>query len=72
MQTPWYLLSPLVASVLFAMGLMFVKKASQAGAGPWTVTLVTNLWTAVLFAGLWPLEAPPNPGSECGSRASSR
>jgi drug/metabolite transporter (DMT)-like permease len=50
---PWYLCLPLAASLLFAVGFVVVKKASQAGAQTWAVTFVTNLWAALLFAGLW-------------------
>jgi drug/metabolite transporter (DMT)-like permease len=60
-DAPWYLLLPLAASLLFAMGLIFLKKASRADSGPWTVTLVTNLWSAVLFAGFWPLGGTSGP-----------
>jgi drug/metabolite transporter (DMT)-like permease len=58
---PWYLCLPLVASVLFAIGLMFVKKASQAGVGTGALTFVTNVWSALLFAGLWTLDSSDTP-----------
>ncbi|MCA9167330.1 MAG: DMT family transporter [Planctomycetales bacterium] len=58
---PFHLCFPLIASLLFAIGLMFVKRASSSGAGPWAVTLVTNSWAAILFSGLWFLGGTPQP-----------
>jgi drug/metabolite transporter (DMT)-like permease len=50
---PLHLTLPLIASLLFAIGLIFVKLASQRGVGPWLVTLVTNVWAALLFGSMW-------------------
>lgn len=55
----YHLLFPLVASVLFASGLLFLKRATLEGANPWTVSLVANLWAATLFSGFWFLESEP-------------
>lgn len=55
----YYLLFPLLASILFACGLLFLKRATIAGASPWTVSLVANLWAATLFSGFWFLESKP-------------
>lgn len=49
---PVHLLLPLIASILFVCGLMLIKKASAEGVRPWTVTLVANLWAAVVFSAL--------------------
>lgn len=50
---PIHLLLPLAASLLFVCGLLFVKRASQSGIGPWTVTMLTNFWAALLFSFVW-------------------
>lgn len=50
---PLHLLLPLSASLLFVFGLLAIKRTTQAGGGPWTVTLLANLWAAVLFSPLW-------------------
>ncbi|WP_372895518.1 hypothetical protein [Stieleria sp.] len=55
----YHLLFPLAASVLFACGLLFLKRATLEGANPWTVSLVANLWAATLFSGFWFLESEP-------------
>ena len=55
----YHLLFPLVASILFACALLFLKRATIAGANPWTVSLVANLWAATLFSGFWFLESDP-------------
>lgn len=52
-ETPLHLLFPLLSSLLFPIGLMFVKKAAQHGAGSWTVTFVANLCAASVFSALW-------------------
>lgn len=50
---PIHLSLPLVASVLFATGLILVKQAAKDGASPWSITVVTNLWAALIFPALW-------------------
>ncbi|MCA9139917.1 MAG: DMT family transporter [Planctomycetales bacterium] len=59
LQDSYHLLFPLAASVLFACGLLFLKRATMAGVNPWTVSLVANLWAATLFSGFWFLESSP-------------
>ncbi|WP_353620838.1 DMT family transporter [Stieleria mannarensis] len=54
-----HLLLPLAASILFACGLIFLKRATLEGANPWTVSLVANLWAATLFSGFWLLDSDP-------------
>lgn len=55
----YHLLFPLLASLLFVCGLLLLKRATQAGASPWTVSLVANLWAAVLFSSFWFLDSKP-------------
>ncbi|WP_246109873.1 EamA family transporter [Roseimaritima multifibrata] len=50
---PIHLLLPLSASILFVFGLIAIKRTSQGGGGPWTVTLLANVWAAILFSPLW-------------------
>ncbi|WP_161604482.1 DMT family transporter [Roseiconus nitratireducens] len=61
LEDSYHLLFPLLASVLFASGLLFLKRATVAGTNPWTVTLVANLWAATLFSSFWFLESDPIP-----------
>lgn len=53
MQDSYHLLFPFAASILFACGLVVLKRATLEGASPWTVSLVANLWAAFLFSGFW-------------------
>jgi drug/metabolite transporter (DMT)-like permease len=55
----YHLVFPLLASILFACGLLFLKRATIAGASPWTVSLVANLCAATLFSGFWFLDSEP-------------
>jgi drug/metabolite transporter (DMT)-like permease len=57
----YHLLFPLLASLLFVCGLLLLKRASVAGTNPWTVSLVANLWAAVLFSGFCLVPAEPIP-----------
>ncbi len=50
---PTHLLLPLLASILFVCGLLFVKRATSRGVSPWTVTFLANQWAALLFSTLW-------------------
>ncbi|MCD0462569.1 EamA family transporter [Roseiconus lacunae] len=49
----FHLIFPLLASLLFVGGLLFLKRATLAGANPWTVSIVANYWGAVLFSFFW-------------------
>jgi drug/metabolite transporter (DMT)-like permease len=62
--TPWHLLMPLAASILFVCGLIFIKRISAGGIGPWTVTFVTNCWAALLFSSTWLLGGELQPWSD--------
>ncbi len=46
---PIHLLFPLFSSVVFVLGMMFVKQAIDRGASPWTATFLANVW----LAGFW-------------------
>lgn len=50
---PYHLFLPLTASLLFVVGLIFVKRTTSAGINPWTVAFLSNLWAAVVFSGFW-------------------
>ncbi|WP_162006735.1 DMT family transporter [Roseimaritima sediminicola] len=50
---PVHLLLPLAASILFVLGLLVIKRVTQSGDSPWMVTLLANLWAALLFSPLW-------------------
>lgn len=43
----------MLASILFVCGLLLLKRATVAGANPWTVSLVANWWAAFVFSGFW-------------------
>lgn len=47
---PFHLFYPLFSSVVFVVGMMFVKNAIARGASPWTGTLLANLWLAISWA----------------------
>lgn len=48
-----HLLLPLLASLLFVAGLIFMKRAGAAGVGTATTLFVSNQCTAVCFSTLW-------------------
>ena len=50
-----HLLLPLLASVLYVCGLIFVKRSGAAGAGQITIVFVSNLFSAIAFSSLWVL-----------------
>ncbi|MEO1526802.1 MAG: EamA family transporter [Planctomycetota bacterium] len=54
-----HLLFPLLASLLFATGLLLLKRATEAGTNPWTVTFVANQWAAILFSAFLLMESRP-------------
>lgn len=61
---PAHLLLPLLASLLFVCGLLFIKRASSHGVGPWTVTFIANYWAASIFSLLWFLGGDTQPLSQ--------
>ncbi len=58
-EFPYHLLLPLLASLLFVCGLLFIKRVSSKGIRPWTVTLLANYWAASVFSTLWLLGGEP-------------
>lgn len=56
-----HLLLPLLASILFTFGLIFIKRASAFGATSWMVVVVANSWAALIFSSLWFGESRPIP-----------
>jgi drug/metabolite transporter (DMT)-like permease len=53
MSFPVHLLLPLVSSLLYVLGVLLVKRASDLGVGVWRTTFVANMAMAVVFAPLW-------------------
>lgn len=58
-----HLLLPLLASLLFVSGLIFMKRAGAAGVGTATTLFVSNQCTAVCFSALWFLGGAGQPWS---------
>jgi len=50
---PLYLGWPFFSSIVFAVGLLWIKQANQRGASPAAVTLVTNAFAGIAFTPLW-------------------
>lgn len=48
-----HLLLPLLASLLFVSGLIFMKRAGAAGVGTATTLFISNQCTAVCFSAIW-------------------
>src|SRR5688572_21196965 len=46
-------LLPVASAVVYVAAALFLKRASEAGAGVWRMTRLCNLVTALLFAPLW-------------------
>jgi drug/metabolite transporter (DMT)-like permease len=53
MSFPVHLLLPLVSSLLYVLGVLLVKRASDLGVGVWRTTFVANVVMAIVFAPLW-------------------
>ena len=56
-----HLLLPLLASILFVIGLMLIKRASSFGIGAWTGTFLANMWAAAVFSLLLLRDDPGQP-----------
>ncbi|CAN5310233.1 DMT family transporter [soil metagenome] len=54
-----YLIFPFLSSVLYVVAALFIKRANTFEIGIWRSAFVTNVLTAVLFAGLWPMGGGP-------------
>ncbi len=50
-----YLLLPLLSSVLYVFGALFLKQTGTHGVGFWRISFVVNLICGVSFSVLWPL-----------------
>ncbi len=46
---PAYLLLPLLSSLLYVVGAMFIKRSADFGVGVWRTAFVTNVISAVIF-----------------------
>jgi drug/metabolite transporter (DMT)-like permease len=59
-----HLFLPLLASVLFVCGLILIKRAGAAGAGPVTTLFVANVFSTIAFSGLWLFGGPGQPWTQ--------
>jgi drug/metabolite transporter (DMT)-like permease len=50
--SPWSVLLPLLAAVLYVLGALLIKRAAGFGLGVWRTTFVCNLTSAVVFTPL--------------------
>lgn len=55
----FHLVFPLLASVLYVLGAMQIRRAADLGAGAWRITVVNNFTTAAGFSLLWGLGGEP-------------
>lgn len=53
MAFPVHLLLPLLSSVLYMLGVLLVKRASDLGVGVWRTTFVANMAMALMLAPMW-------------------
>ncbi len=49
MASRLHLLLPLVSSIIYVVGAVYLKRATQAGAGMWRAAFVTNVLSALIF-----------------------
>jgi drug/metabolite transporter (DMT)-like permease len=64
MSSRWHLLFPLLSSLLYVGGALFVKRCAELGVGVWRTAFASNLTSALLFMPLWTLRGPGQPWSE--------
>lgn len=64
LQDSLHLLFPLLASLLFVCGLLFLKRATNAGTNPWTLTLIANVWASFFFSVFWFADSGPVPWAD--------
>jgi drug/metabolite transporter (DMT)-like permease len=50
---PFHLILPLAAAVVYVAAALFLKRATESGAGVWRLTRTCNFIAAVFFAPLW-------------------
>lgn len=53
MSFPVYLLIPLVCAVLYVLGMLMLKRASEVGVGVWRATFFANWACALIFLPWW-------------------
>ena len=63
LEDSYHLFFPFLASILFTGGLLLLKRATDQGTNPWTVTLIANLWAALLFSAFWFFDSSEVPWS---------
>lgn len=60
---PPQILIPLITAFLYALAIIFLKRALQEGAGPWRVTFVCNIVMALGYQACWAMHTQPFSGS---------
>src|SRR5688500_3407713 len=50
---PFHLILPLAAAVVYVAAALFLKRATESGAGVWQLTRTCNFVAAIFFAPLW-------------------
>ena len=55
----WYLLFPLLSSLLYVCGVLLIKGAADYQVGVWRTTFVSNVVAALVFIALVPLGGAP-------------
>ncbi len=56
---PGQILIPLITAFLYALSMIFLKRALQEGTGTWRVTFVSNMVMALGYQGCWALHTQP-------------
>ena len=57
----WHLLFPLISSLIYVSGAMWLKRASELGVGVWPATCFSNLITTLFFVPLILMGGNPQP-----------
>ena len=60
----WHLLFPFLASLLYVVAVLFLKRAQQLGSGVLRTTFVANVVVALVFTALLPLGGPGQPWTQ--------
>ena len=64
MSPHWHLLFPLLSSLLYVGGALFIKRCAELGVGVWRTAFVSNLASALLFMPLWALGGGGQPWNQ--------
>lgn len=56
---PPHLILPLGSGLIYAISALYLKRATEGGAGPWRIAFVTNWVQALFFAPMWLLGGGP-------------